>query len=157
MPSVETGQMSAVETGQMTAAETSVLSQQKTSFLSEQCPRLLLAAASGHGPKSCQEPVSFCVFELATPYSVREGRRSMSPSIDFYNNFSHPSSEDSPPPPSIGLLKSRQNPSVQALFGELALRLVLTQVILTRHADTCLLYTSPSPRDRQKSRMPSSA
>ena len=24
-------------------------------------------------------------------------------------------------------------------------------------ADTCLLYTSPSPRDRQKSRMPSSA
>ena len=27
--------------------------------------------------------------------------------------------------------------------------------ILHRHA--CLLYTSPSPRDRQKSRMPSSA
>ena len=26
-----------------------------------------------------------------------------------------------------------------------------------RHAHTCLLYTSPSPRDRQKSRMPSSA
>ena len=26
-----------------------------------------------------------------------------------------------------------------------------------RHATTCLLYTSPSPRDRQKSRMPSSA
>ena len=25
------------------------------------------------------------------------------------------------------------------------------------YADTCLLYTSPSPRDRQKSRMPSSA
>ena len=25
------------------------------------------------------------------------------------------------------------------------------------HHDTCLLYTSPSPRDRQKSRMPSSA
>ena len=24
-------------------------------------------------------------------------------------------------------------------------------------ADVCLLYTSPSPRDRQKSRMPSSA
>ena len=31
-------------------------------------------------------------------------------------------------------------------------------VVLTAHeADTCLLYTSPSPRDRQKSRMPSSA
>ena len=26
-----------------------------------------------------------------------------------------------------------------------------------RHAYSCLLYTSPSPRDRQKSRMPSSA
>ena len=25
------------------------------------------------------------------------------------------------------------------------------------NADGCLLYTSPSPRDRQKSRMPSSA
>eukprot|EP01015_Nassula_variabilis_P031334 TRINITY_DN7055_c0_g1_i1.p1 TRINITY_DN7055_c0_g1~~TRINITY_DN7055_c0_g1_i1.p1 ORF type:complete len:111 (-),score=57.31 TRINITY_DN7055_c0_g1_i1:11-343(-) len=25
------------------------------------------------------------------------------------------------------------------------------------HSGTCLLYTSPSPRDRQKSRMPSSA
>ena len=25
------------------------------------------------------------------------------------------------------------------------------------HIDNCLLYTSPSPRDRQKSRMPSSA
>ena len=25
------------------------------------------------------------------------------------------------------------------------------------HPDDCLLYTSPSPRDRQKSRMPSSA
>ena len=28
---------------------------------------------------------------------------------------------------------------------------------LTAYANDCLLYTSPSPRDRQKSRMPSSA
>ena len=28
---------------------------------------------------------------------------------------------------------------------------------LTVHYQDCLLYTSPSPRDRQKSRMPSSA
>ena len=27
----------------------------------------------------------------------------------------------------------------------------------TAKSDSCLLYTSPSPRDRQKSRMPSSA
>ena len=30
-------------------------------------------------------------------------------------------------------------------------------MILPTEANTCLLYTSPSPRDRQKSRMPSSA
>ena len=29
--------------------------------------------------------------------------------------------------------------------------------LLSSAMDTCLLYTSPSPRDRQKSRMPSSA
>ena len=29
--------------------------------------------------------------------------------------------------------------------------------VFLAHAKTCLLYTSPSPRDRQKSRMPSSA
>ena len=35
-----------------------------------------------------------------------------------------------------------------------------TQIEVVRDSDhetTCLLYTSPSPRDRQKSRMPSSA
>ena len=30
-------------------------------------------------------------------------------------------------------------------------------VIIASHLTNCLLYTSPSPRDRQKSRMPSSA
>ena len=30
-------------------------------------------------------------------------------------------------------------------------------VMITADSDNCLLYTSPSPRDRQKSRMPSSA
>ena len=29
--------------------------------------------------------------------------------------------------------------------------------VVTSHDYLCLLYTSPSPRDRQKSRMPSSA
>ena len=31
------------------------------------------------------------------------------------------------------------------------------QTELNAYMDDCLLYTSPSPRDRQKSRMPSSA
>ena len=34
---------------------------------------------------------------------------------------------------------------------------VFASVIQTQTHPTCLLYTSPSPRDRQKSRMPSSA
>ena len=34
---------------------------------------------------------------------------------------------------------------------------VFLQMMLTPQHQTCLLYTSPSPRDRQKSRMPSSA
>ena len=49
-------------------------------------------------------------------------------------------------------------PDLYAMAYEIA------QDILTRHHITditpdnvCLLYTSPSPRDRQKSRMPSSA
>ena len=33
----------------------------------------------------------------------------------------------------------------------------LKQLQKTLRLNTCLLYTSPSPRDRQKSRMPSSA
>ena len=34
---------------------------------------------------------------------------------------------------------------------------VLIKIERTAICGTCLLYTSPSPRDRQKSRMPSSA
>ena len=33
----------------------------------------------------------------------------------------------------------------------------IQQVIVKDKSDTCLLYTSPSPRDRTRSRMPSSA
>ena len=38
--------------------------------------------------------------------------------MDLYINFSHPNSANSPRGASLGLLKIRQNPSVQALFGE---------------------------------------
>ena len=34
---------------------------------------------------------------------------------------------------------------------------ILRQKLSKEERRTCLLYTSPSPRDRQKSRMPSSA
>ena len=53
------------------------------------------------------------------------------------------------------ILDSRGNPTLEAevfcedgSFGRAA---------VPSGASTCLLYTSPSPRDRQKSRMPSSA
>ena len=43
--------------------------------------------------------------------------------------------------------------------GDTPRRQVFNQILreMTGMLDTCLLYTSPSPRDRQKSRMPSSA
>ena len=40
---------------------------------------------------------------------------------------------------------------------ETKLRSILTDLVGSDPAKICLLYTSPSPRDRQKSRMPSSA
>ena len=43
-----------------------------------------------------------------------------------------------------------------AAYAE-ALRIAYAITRLQRRASRCLLYTSPSPRDRQKSRMPSSA
>ena len=36
-------------------------------------------------------------------------------------------------------------------------RMMTVQVLYNYNTKSCLLYTSPSPRDRQKSRMPSSA
>ena len=55
------------------------------------------------------------------------------------------------------------NVSAEILYGDLIIR-VSPQAMAKMEADfihemvhACLLYTSPSPRDRQKSRMPSSA
>ena len=44
------------------------------------------------------------------------------------------------------------------VFGEMALVEGRPRIATAiAKSDACLLYTSPSPRDRQKSRMPSSA
>ena len=40
---------------------------------------------------------------------------------------------------------------------KLRMRMLTEEYAETMNAYLCLLYTSPSPRDRQKSRMPSSA
>ena len=41
--------------------------------------------------------------------------------------------------------------------AQLTVRVDVIEQVPGNTVDTCLLYTSPSPRDRQKSRMPSSA
>ena len=47
---------------------------------------------------------------------------------------------------------------IEALFGLGQSRIISDEILrLLNSKKTCLLYTSPSPRDRQKSRMPSSA
>ena len=47
---------------------------------------------------------------------------------------------------------------IYPVFGEDYKKLSPRAIIdICTNLDSCLLYTSPSPRDRQKSRMPSSA
>ena len=55
----------------------------------------------------------------------------------------------------IGLLAFSLIGVCIACFGKRSA--VITVFLIIGLATTCLLYTSPSPRDRQKSRMPSSA
>ena len=50
--------------------------------------------------------------------------------------------------------KNRNDCEVILLSGNSNFRLLISQA---KKFKPCLLYTSPSPRDRQKSRMPSSA
>ena len=45
----------------------------------------------------------------------------------------------------------------QLLAAEVVDTLITNALIIDHWGIVCLLYTSPSPRDRQKSRMPSSA
>ena len=47
-------------------------------------------------------------------------------------------------------------PEVEKIVAESGIREGMVTV-LTKHTTTCLLYTSPSPRDSEASRMPSSA
>ena len=49
---------------------------------------------------------------------------------------------------------SRMRLAVPMIIASAALGILVNEVT---YKNTCLLYTSPSPRDRQKSRMPSSA
>src|SRR5665213_4049245 len=60
--------------------------------------------------------------------------------------------------PNTSPMRPRDGMKSNPLFLDIG-RLFVRLILLTQPRDskTCLLYTSPSPRDRQKSRMPSSA
>ena len=55
----------------------------------------------------------------------------------------------------IGKIKSSHSDAIIIVGGDMNRRNFDT--LTDAYNDICLLYTSPSPRDRQKSRMPSSA
>ena len=55
------------------------------------------------------------------------------------------------------LKKVLSNVKTRGVLGEIQLGNILEQLLTPEQYGLCLLYTSPSPRDRQKSRMPSSA
>ena len=59
-----------------------------------------------------------------------------------------------------GLNKEIKSDNTPVSNGDLEVNKIITKKLLELTPDipiVCLLYTSPSPRDRQKSRMPSSA
>ena len=58
--------------------------------------------------------------------------------------------------------QAMETEKIPRLLAQLAIPAVVAQIInllynIVDRIYICLLYTSPSPRDRQKSRMPSSA
>ena len=57
----------------------------------------------------------------------------------------------------IGLGLSLKTKSFKKSWGILALIALFSTLAMIGLSDTCLLYTSPSPRDLSTSRMPSSA
>ena len=50
-----------------------------------------------------------------------------------------------------------QKVQIEKLEGNPGDQVEFTSVLMVSNGSTCLLYTSPSPRDRTRSRMPSSA
>ena len=58
----------------------------------------------------------------------------------------------------VDFLKTKNDPvSIKKISREAGVTKRKAFAVAKNHPEICLLYTSPSPRDRQKSRMPSSA
>ena len=51
----------------------------------------------------------------------------------------------------------KKGKTIQGFIQDTISKILKEKIIVLGSGRTCLLYTSPSPRDRQKSRMPSSA
>ena len=56
-----------------------------------------------------------------------------------------------------GIIEDSKGLSIPYNFFNGALKIAEKSNLESEKSNNCLLYTSPSPRDRQKSRMPSSA
>ena len=61
------------------------------------------------------------------------------------------------PGDALGPIVTFRSPVEAAATEQVVQQLAAERVIVVKHLDACLLYTSPSPRDRTRSRMPSSA
>ena len=57
----------------------------------------------------------------------------------------------------VGINKNKNIEKILTVTEIVDLIINTSQSIQLHNTNSCLLYTSPSPRDRQKSRMPSSA
>ena len=62
-----------------------------------------------------------------------------------------------PLPRKTSVWVQKPDPCGHSIENCMPMGIILRDVIGVAHNRSCLLYTSPSPRDRQKSRMPSSA
>ena len=83
----------------------------------------------------------------------------LSPSAGLAQGFVFETRQQNPAnyrPPGLKILSQRTVPYGEEVVGIYAIR-DADDIPEGKRVKICLLYTSPSPRDRQKSRMPSSA
>src|SRR5674476_793072 len=91
----------------------------------------------------------FGLIRIPSISSLSENRHEMDKAAVYWVNILNEAGVDR-----AEIFETAGNPVV---FAEKIVDPSKPTVLVYGHMDVCLLYTSPSPRDRQKSRMPSSA
>ena len=86
----------------------------------------------------------------ATTETLREELEVLWSEMANLTSIEEPTEEDT------AAIEAKQE-EIDAKYQEIDNCLCVVTKVITGVLETCLLYTSPSPRDRQKSRMPSSA